>query len=804
MTTETRRIYGWEIEGFGTWAETDAAAGQRLRLSYEALYEVNTDKVYALGLADLPQKIPTTARVMEGHTTQSTMQIMIGDIDRADATGIRYGRLAARFFWKARPVAVATLTVALSAAGTLASVALIAGETVPVAGDLIYIGREVMVVEGVSGSGGTRALTVLRGQLGTTAEAHELDDAEVFLENPVKKDRRVTLYEYDATADTETARWRGVVESVEISDETMIICVACRDLMSALSKRKVAESRWVRSVQVSRRDTAGVGLDVLQVFDVAGAGGGVVPWPTFYGDLPDGFLPGTERYSGLSVGVKGMAAEVDGECVVLRAESVTLPEPGFARLYRHGVIDGLSREVSGGRVEADPTPKAMTAREVLVMDADSPLCLFKDDGAGSSDHPAIIMLNVMTSTGGATWDNGGSHTAGTNGDYDWLPGHWGLGLPVSWIDTAAFIRLTREYPTSALRARAGYIGGGEAGAGLGALDLLGDLAQAMCCYLYVTPEAQISIRRLADPGAGNVDASLDADDIAWAANEGDGQGETAEQPVYAIDIHACAQGPKGKAARIITAGTIGQRFVTRYRSLARKDKIESTMIYGDPQTYEVTGRDIQLLAEVYRWRYAYCLDALPTYRLRLVQGAPLVAAGQWVTLSHPSFIDNADFGRGFSAHRCLILEHTWDVREGTQEISVVDISPVTGATTLISPAWRISSVSSDTEFVVDGAHYSDGDRLYLSAGRRLSLWTGDGQLRSTALRAWTLTVNVVTGAVEMEDVFEDGGGTVTPAVGNILRLATYDETDAEWQGRYTFLGDASMEVDGQPNVRWDI
>lgn len=804
MTTQSARIYGWEIEGFGAWAQTDAGAGQRLRLSHEALYEVDTDKVYALGLADLPQRIPTTARVLEGHTTQSTMQIMIGDIDRTDSTGVRYGRLAARFFWKVRPVAVARLSVAMDGATTSVTIDLIAGETVPAVADLIYIGREVMVVTAASGAGGSRTLTVIRGQLATTAEAHELDDAEVFLENPVKQDRRVTLYEYDTATDTETARWRGVVESAEVSDETMIVCVTCRDIMSSLSKRKVAESRWERSVQVSRRDVAGVGLDLLMVFDAEGAGGGVVPWAPFYPDMPDGFVPGTARYSGLGVVSKGIAVEIEGECVVMRALSVSLPEPGFARLYRHGVIDGLAREVSGGRIEADPEPKAMKAREVLVMDADSPLCLFKDDGAGASDHPAIIMLNIMTSSGTATWANGGSHTAGTNGDYDWLPGHWGLGLPVEWIDTAAFLRLTREYPTSTLRARAGYIGGGQDGAGKGALDLLGDLAQAMCAYLYVTPTAQISIRRLADPGYANTDATIDADDIAWAANEGDGQGETPEPPVYAIELEVGAQGPGGKPARVITAGFIGQRAVTRYRYHAKKDTVTSTHIYGDPQTYEVTGREIQLIAELYRWRYAYSIDHLPTYRLRLVQGAPLVAAGQWATVDHPSFLDNATFGRGFSGHRCLILEHSWDVREGTQEIVIVDVSPVTGATSLISPSWRISSVSSATQFVLDNVHYSNGDRAFFEAGRVVGLWTGDGQLRSTVLLAFALTYNPVTGAVEMEDVFEDGGGTVTPAAGNFLRLGPYDRQDADWQVRYTFLGDSAMEVDGAPNVRWDI
>jgi len=806
MTTENRKIYGWEIEGFGDYAASDLGFGQRLRLSYEPLYEVAISSVYVLGLAALPSKIPTTVHPLDGHTTQSTMQILIGDIDRADATGVRMGRAAARFFWQGRPKAVARLQTGISASATSFGVDLVAGEDVPVAGDLIYIGREVMVIGSVSGAGSTRTLSGLaRGQFASDAQVHELDDADVYLQNPVRQDRWVTLWEYDAELDTETVRWRGVVEDFEVSDETMVVSVTCRDLMGTFAKRKVAESRWSKTVDVSVVNVANVAPSLLMVAGAdAGARGGVVTTPPFYPDLPAGFVPGTERYDTLSVENKGAAIEIDGECVVLRASNVSVAEPGFYRLYRHGIIGGLSREVSGGRVDADYDAKTMQACEVLVCDADSPLCYFKDDAGTASDHPAIIILNILTSTGSATWPGGGSHTVGTNGDHDWLPGHWGLAVPVAWVDVAAFTALASTYPTSLLRARAGYIGGGKDGADKSALDLLCDFAQAMCAYVYLTADARISIRRLADPGLGNIDASLDADDIAWADNQGEGQQLSDQKPIYAIELNMCGKGPGGDPARIITAGNIGQRRVSRFKFCAEKDKLDSTLIYGDPQTYEVTGKDIQLVAEVFRWRYGYTTDRLPVYRLRLVQGATLLSAGQWIALTHPYFINNSDFARGFTSHRCLILEHSWDVKDGTQEIVIVDASPVTGADTLISPAWRVSAVSSATSFTLDDNWFRDDDRAYFGSGRSYQLWTGDGQLRSTALAGIASAYNSGTGVVTLSQAFNNGGA-VTPSVGDIVRLDVIAGAAVDWLALYTWLGDSSMLVDGTINpARWDI
>ena len=808
MTTTNHLVYGWEIEGLGKYA--DYSAGVTVKISTETLTGVAASSPtlanYVRGLADLPSKISTTCEVLKGSTTQSTMQILIDRLDLADRTDSRYARAALSFFWGARPKPVARLQASWTAATTSQVVDIIAGETVPSAGDVIYINREAIALTNVTGSGATRTLTMARGQFGTDAEAHDLEDPDIFLANPVKLDRRVTLYEYNVRDDSETVRWRGVVEGIDLSDETQVLCVTCRDLLGTISKRRVARERWEGEVSISKPipATGGDGL-LISIRPLTRDDTKIVDYKPFYPRIDAGFLSGTDQYSTLGFDIDAIALEVDGNAIATQVSAPFVPAAGFEAKYNHwDILGGPCRQIDGQNIDIDAASKTMKAAEILVCDKDSPLCYFKNIDANPTDHPAHIIINILTSTGSATWV-AGTHSVGTNGDYDWLPGSWGLGLPLAWVDTAAFIGLTQKWPTSNLRARSGYIGGG--GDNGSAWDLLSDLAQAMNCYLYMDNQARISIRRLADPGAGNTDHTLDAGDIAWAANEGDEQGMTEQKPIYAISLECCQRGPGGEPGQIIDAGIIGQKWLGRYRFHAVRDKLDSTRIYGDPVDHRL-GRDVLTLATVFRWRYAWAIDRLPQYRIRLVHGSDLVMPGQWITLSHPSIFDNATLTRGITSHRCLVLEGDWDIATGAQELVIVDAQPITGADTLLSPAWSVSAVSSSTSFTLSDTHFEDGsERANFVTGStyKLHLWTADGQLRSTVATAYASAFNSGTGVVTLFAAFNNGGA-VTPAVGDVVRLADYDNATG-WQTLdYTFLGDASMLL-GAANDnagRWDV
>lgn len=806
MTTTNHLVYGWEIEGLGTYAESDASFGHFLRLSTETLYEVAVNRLYVRGLADLPSKISTTCEVLKGSTTQSTMQILIDGLDKPDQTQSRYSRAALSFFWGARPKPVARLQTSWTAASTSEVVDIIAGETVPAAGDIIYINREAIALTNVTGSGATRTLTMVRGQFGTDAEAHDLEDPDIFLSNPVKLDRRVTLYEYDVRTDTETARWRGVVEGIDLSDGTQVLCVTCRDLLGTISKRRVVKERWEGEVSISKPipATGGEGLSI-SIRPLTRDDTKVVDYKPFYPRIDAGFLNGTDQYTTLGFDIDAIALEIDGNAIATQVSAPFVPAAGFANKYCHwDGLGGACRQIDGQNIDIDASSKTMKAAEILICDADSPLCYFKDDAANPVDHPAYIILNILTSTGTATW-TGGVHDVGDNGDYDWLPGSWGLGIPVAWVDTAAFIDLTQKWPTSNLRARSGYIGGG--GDNGSAWDLLSDFAQAMNCYLYMDDQARISIRRLADPGAGNTDHTLDTGDIAWAENEGDAQGMIEQKPIYAISLECCQRGPGGEPAQIVDAGIIGQKWLGRYRFHAVRDKLDSTRIYGDPVDHRL-GRDVMTLATVFKWRYAYAVDRLPQYRIRLVHGSDLVMPGQWITLSHPYIFDNETLTRGITAHRCLVLEGDWDIATGAQELVIVDFQPVTGASTLLSPSWQVSAVSSATSFTISAIRFSetaDRDSFVTGSTYKLHLWTADGQLRSTVASAYASAFNSGTGVVTLFAAFSNGA-SVTPAAGDVVRLADYDNATG-WQTLdYTWLGDSAMLL-GAANDnagRWDV
>lgn len=814
MTTHNDLTYGWEIEGFGTYYEW--ALGRALRLSYVSMPSAaGGDSIWAKGMVGFPKTVSTTSEVLIGSTTQSTLQIMIGHFDKTDQPGEMYGRLALRYLWQSRPVVVAWQTVAMGAGDTDLYIKEVAGEEAIVAGDLIYLGREVMVVNSVSGSSPNIILDVARGALGSDAVAHDLADIEIFKSNSVNLDRRVCFVEYDNRNDTEVVRWRGVIEDIEMADDTLVLCVTCRSMGGIISKRRIVKDRWEGVVGVRRMSTVSNSSGDAELFVTVPSREGetVVDYKPLYPDVPPGFIPGTERYADLGItGIKAMCIEVDGQAIAIRASEVTTLTPGYRAGYQHALENGFARQIDGGEFKAEYESKDFKAAEILVVDADSPLSLFRDANGTKSDHPAIVILCILTSTGTAVWPTGGSHTVGINGDYDWLPKPFGRAVPIDWIDETAFDLLQREYPTAGLRARAAYIGAGKFKSDGSTMDMLADFAQAMGCFLYEDGEARISIKRLADPGFGRTDHTVTAATLAARKNQGEGQAKTTHTPIYQIAMEVAQKGPKGEPGHMVYAGGLNQARVSRALYFAVKDKLDSTLIYGDPELARLNGVERQQLVDAFRWRYAYLVDNLPQYRGRLVEGSDRVVAGEFINLSHPYYFNNSDMVRGFTSHRCLVLDAKWEPDTGTQEVVIADFTPASGANTLITPSWRVQSVTSSTQFVLADDYFKpSGDRAKFVAGATylVTLWTADGQLRSSSgagATRYASTFNSGTGAVVLVGAFTNGGGSITPAVGDIIRVANYDSA-VGWQAQgYTWLGDSNMEL-GAANIsagRWDV
>lgn len=801
MSTQNRKVYGFEVEGLGNAAIH--LGGYAFRVATDGAV-FDGDKAYSRSLCEFPKKISTTTEVLSGHTRISTMEMKIDRLDLGDIDpATRHGNMLLNFFWRARVQPIGYIGNTVDPGDTSFAIRMSVGEDVPAVGDLLYLGREVMYVSAVGGDTDIATVTVTRGILATEDELHEMSDGEVFLQNPLRLDRRVVLYEYDTHTQTETARWRGVVESVDLDDMTSVLCIKCIDMLGWLSKRKCGRDRFEGTARVRRSIFNGTPEPVLWG-EMLENGPRLYDYRPQYCPMDDGYMPGSARYSGLGVSNLGYCVEIDEVAVAVPAQSAQ-QDPNFGYLWKWGVFGGGMLEISGGRVEADPGTKDMKAVEIIVLDADSPLSWVKDSLEAPNDHPAIIALNVLTSTG--TTQRDGDHIVGGNGAYDWLPGRWGAGILAAWVDVAAFERLTLGYPAQQARGRAGYLGGGELKS---YTDVIADLMQSIGAYFYSTTDGRMSARLLADPGPGNTDHTLDASTLSGAANEGDSQGVENVTPVAEIEIETAQRGPGGDAGYIVSGQVMGLRDLTRFKYRAKTDKLESTRIYGDPVTHSLGLEEQETVASLFRQRYRYTQDPLPRYRITTAVGTPQIAAGEWITLTHPYLYDGTTLRRGITNARCLVLEAGWNPEEDTTEAVVVDWSPASRATTTVSPAWRIASVASDTEFDVDGDYFSEDDiALMLFGGggatKKLTLWTRDGQLRSTALTAFALDVTGLT--VTLEDIWEDGSGAVTPDVGDIVRLSYYDDDVQAWKDAgYTWLADGNGKLGAADDTgsRWDV
>lgn len=801
MSTNSKYSYGVEIEGFG---DTDLyLLGKDIRIGLQA-FSPDLTQLWLEGLAALPSKISTKCEVLRGSTTQSTMDFEIQGLDLADVEGKRYSRALLNFFWKARPRECGVLTAAVdSGAGSL-SVAQVVGEPMIVAGDIIYIGREVIYVISATGAD-PNVLSVTRGILGSDNVAHELDDAKVYLSNPVKKGRRLTLWQYDHFTTAANARWRGIVEDYDLSDRTTILRIAGRDLLSVLSEYKLGRNRWQGSLSLYRSITSqGSSTATLHYTDPS-----VVlanHYPSFP-SVPQSFFPGTSASVWDDEPFKAMTLNVDGHAVAVRC--VYLPpeyvEPLFVGMWIYQLVGNGAIEVDGQYFDAGDTQESYEGWEILVGDASNPLCYFGEAYTGvRGDHPALIALNILMSTGGARWDDTDTRTVGSNGPYDWLPGCWGLKVRQAWVDADSFEAL-RQGIGEELHARSLYFGADEdlvQGA-----DCLGDLMQAQNAYFYMNGAAEIAGRRLEDPGAGNCDHVIEPDDILGGEDAGaiqDEQHLRFDKPVYSVALQTCPAGPGGEARRIVDNRVLGVLGLARHDGFGVQDSLESTLIYGDPVVHELAASEVDVLGLLFRWRYFYTQDPLPMYKLTLISGAPLCMPGQWIELTHPFFF-NDDLTRGFDAHRCLVLEQDWDLSTGRQNLVIVDFAPATGADSLLNPAWKITDVTDDVTVEVDSDWYSENDLAFIETGSEfyLQLWSADGQRRDDTEDVW-FDSHVGADCV-LNTPFRSGGSDVTPVEGDVIRLVKYRNRGGWGDLNYTWMGDADGELYGDVIAeRWDV
>ncbi len=780
------RVVGFGISGFGTAGVH--LSGNFIRLSTASFNAVSGTRRYVSQLESWPRRIRTEVEPLDGLTTQGTISFLLTDLDRPTRDNFprNYGKLALEFFWGTRSQAIATLSVDVNASTTTFNVESLAGAAPAGAGDILFIGREVFYVEAVGGAAPNLVLVVTRGVLESVADVHDSRDPLVYRANQLNIDREVVVYDYDHATDTETARFRGVVENFELASDLKSINVSCRDVLGRIADRTLGVNRWVDKVEVKGYPNEIVDRRSYWILTNKTP----VPYRPLYAE-DDGTV-GT-----FGVG-KVIVAEIDGHAVVISASNDTGPLDESWKFTHEPRGFNSGAALDGRMIDADNRGKTYTIREILISDKNSPFSLYKDGDEVPTDHPANLIRNILMSTGSATWPAGGAHTVGINGDYDWLPAPWGLSIDSDLIDQDSFDFHVERFPTRDLRYRNFWLGAGDELPK--ATETLFDLAQACSSYLFVDAFGRIGIRHLRDPGPKGVDVTIGADDILWvrgAANEAESAPLTVES-VYAIRMELAAQGPGGKPAQVLLASNLEEMPLSRLKYLAKEDKIESTVVYGDPETHTVSDNTIIRIGAAFRSRFAYTQNRLPVYDLEtsLAAGAPFITAGMWASVSHPAFID-LDYTRGIVNHRCLVLSADWDPEKLTQKIRIVDWSPASTFTTIIASSWQIGSVSSDTVFNLETDIFTDSQdttfwKNAADGDYRLALWSADGLLRSDNGPEGTLAGITVT----LAGAFTLSAAPVTPLIGDVVRIFTY-EAASDWvvEEVYSYLGDGAGKVD---------
>lgn len=789
------RTDSWGLAG---WGDPDTGKPYRIRVAHggDVSGEVRPAAILARdegGEPQWPDSISTRLDIVGSWIESSSYSIKVVGLDTHEA-----GIALREYLWQSHPLPVAMLTADITAAATGMTVEEMPGESLPATPFNMYIGREVMRCTGKLGGSGSYVLTVERGMYGTTATAHgssAYDDAEIFTQNPICEGREVTVYEYDPSDDTEdTVLWRGILETPEIVDDALAMQLTARDSWAYLSERMLGEGRLeLEGRMVNVRETPAP-LTILT--DTLAT---VVQ--TSVGPFADG------EYVVLT----------DGEAVASVRVAATAFSAGTGpqSISWYTVGDDTNVPLMGTEPEAISASEALSAdlarlREVLIADPLSDYSLVRDSGGTRSAHPLDVLRCIWCSTGTATWAVGGSHTIGDNDDgsgsgYDWLPAHWGAGIPHDLIAHDALDALKAHPMYSQLACENLLLGADD--------DSLPDLPEVTRRLLqpaFLVPaydsQMRFSVIGLHDPGPEAVTATItQADIMADAEGLGGPPIAVRDQPWSTLQryrrvrVDACRRGASGDHAATLLDTDIDERVRNRQPWGAPTLDVDAGD-YGDPRTHRLSPSQRDALIDIGALRLAVLRDRLPEYVLTVAPWVTHLPAGSTISLTCRVLV-GADAARGVTAHRCLVLESERSPSTRCQRLRVLDLYPLTRASQVVAPSWRVDSVTSTTVFTVEQTRYTDDDWATWRADIDFAvhLYDRTGALRSTDGPSQG---SISSGTVTLDDPWYASGSPITPAAGDVVEVADYDEV-SDWPELAWIAGsDATLGAAQDDPARW--
>lgn len=720
------------IEGWG-----DPVEGLPYRIRRSHLGDAGSSVSPVALLADHPSGLSEAAQYHAGWSTRGSLSFEVMHLDASPGDTLR------RYLWQANPESVGRINADITAAALSLTCYLLRGNTWPATPFNLYLEREVMTVTGVAGPvGGIYTLTVTREVFGSTASAHAAGvgkDAEIYTVNPIVEGRRVTQYDYDTSADTEAPVFQGLMVQPGGMSEDMIACeIEAESALGFFSAEREFGKGRLEGVGTIYRDA--LGSVVVRA------------------DTP------STRQGQLMARVSGRQALVvtDGEAIVAASLQWlnTLGTSGYSAVLRNE--PSASNELYGTTAKAKESAEGSPLWECLIADAESPYSLVRNAAGALSDHPLDLWLCILTSTGTATWPSGGAHTVGTNGAYDWLPAHFGFGCPADLIDITAIEALRDDdLYLNGLRCQnfvlAEY---------MTAPALAGRILLPLGLWPTTSATGLITLAQIQDFADADADATLTDSDLAqrmtsqpWAEMERFGK----------IRIDMGRKGLSSSYGDQVTDTDFADYLSNRFPYGVPKLVIDGGD-YGLPDVHSVPEAVREQLIHINKVRWLLAVQRLPVYLITIyADSAGRLPPGSRVLLTNRVAV-NDQGDRGVTTRRCVVLQQSVDAETGAQSLTLIDLYPVTRASRVVSPCWRIASVTDATDQVlVEGEFTANDWGTWIEEGR-VVLCDRTGLAKSKPRVADAIGA---AGAITMSTPWD-----VVPVAGDLIRIADHDDLDS--------------------------
>jgi hypothetical protein len=322
------------------------------------------------------------------------------------------------------------------------------------------------------------------------------------------------------------------------------------------------------------------------------------------------------------------------------------------------------------------------------------------------------------------------------------------------------------------------------------------MCQALFIYPTQTSEGKISFFTISDPGPTGVTATIsDANYIKAIQSQSYSTSRRVRRTIVQLLKTIGYSKYRRKMIDIDFADRIGQRY-----PWASEDLEIDAGWFGDPVVQQVDDTLLRAFEGINLARYMVIWDRLPEYEMVVEGSISDVAVGDVVNVTDNVLID-ADGEPGVDA-RCVVISKEKAFGDRSMRIRVLDLSPISGANSVVCPSWEVDSVANVREFTIVGKEFTDDDIAQWKDNYKYLLYDKYGTLRSTDGPV-DGTINM-SGDVLLSSAWTASSSSVTPNPGDVVRVAQYDDATNWKSDGYVWLADSDAVLgtgDDDP-ARW--